>query len=259
MFAFALLCFQTTRPEDPIVAPPASLAYGGFYTKCVYFDGLPILGSSKVADGALRKIVDTFGKMLARCPAGTVEELVKAGCHYSIIAESEGQTDLPEYADLRNDPHMDWNKRARGLGGRETSGGEENILEYPSDRYVGESIYIHEFAHTLDEFGFSKVDPAFRSDLNDAYAKAMAEGLWHDTYSKSNPAEYFAEGVQMYFDCARVADPPNGIHNQVGNREGLKKYDPRLFAVVDRVFGGNPWRYEGKYNKTDLPIPPTFK
>jgi len=57
----------------------------------------------------------------------------------------------------------------------------------------------------------------------------------------------------MYFDCARVANPPNGVHNQVGNRVGLKAYDPRLFAIVDREFGGNPWRYEGKYNKTSLP------
>ena len=244
---------HTTRSDSPIVKPPASLSYGGFYVKCVYFRGLPILGSSKVEDAALRKIVVTFDKMLASVPKGTMKALVDAGCHYSIIAEEEGQTDLPEYADLRNDPNTDWNKRARGLGGKYTSGGEENILEYPTDRYKGESIYIHEFAHTLDEFGFSKVDKDFVRDITDAYEKAMAEGLWKDTYSRTNRAEYFAEGVQMYFDCARVATPPNGVHNEIGNRKGLNKYDPRLFAVVDRVFGGNPWRYEGKYNTTNLP------
>ena len=254
--ALALLALQTTRPNDPIVSPPASLAYGGFYTKCVFFEGLPILGSPKVEDRAFRKIVETFGKMLARCPKGTMKALVDAGCHYSIIAEEEGQTDLPEYAELRNDPKTDWNKRARGLGGKETSGGEENILEYLTDRYVGESIYIHEFAHTLDAFGFSKVDPHFVRDVTEAYTKAMAEGLWKDTYSKTNRYEYWAEGVQMYFDCARVANPPNGVHNEIGNRAGLKKYDPRLYAVVDREFGGNPWRYEGKYNTTKLPVLP---
>ncbi|MBX3112441.1 MAG: hypothetical protein KF857_10570 [Fimbriimonadaceae bacterium] len=249
----ALVLAQT---KVTVSKPPAALSYGGFYSKHVSFRGMPILGSAKVEDRAFAVIVDTFNKMLARCPKGTMEALVKAGCHYSIIAEEEGQTDLPEYADLRDDPKTDWNKRARGLGGKYCSGGEENILEYPTDRYKGESIYIHEFAHTLDEFAFSAVDKDFVKDIKAAYASAMKEGLWHDTYSKTNRMEYFAEGVQMYFDCARTASPADGVHNEVGNRVGLKKYDPKLFAVVDRVFGGNPWRYEGKYNTTKLPPPP---
>jgi alpha-glucosidase len=244
----------TTGPRDAIAPPPAALAYDGFYTKCVYFQGLPILASDKVEDRALRTIVATFGRMLAKVPKGTMAALVEAGCHYSIIAEEEGQTDLPEYADLRNDPKMDWNKRARGLGGQYTSGGEENILEYPTDRYYGESIYIHEFAHTLDQYGFSKVVPNFRRDLREAYDKALAEGLWKQTYAATNPAEYWAEGVQSYFDCNRSATPPNGIHNEIYNRKGLRTYDPRLFALLDRCFGGNRWRYEGKYRTTNGPV-----
>lgn len=250
----ALLSGQTTHPRDPIGKPPDALAYDGFYTKCVTFQGMPILASDKVDDAALRKIVETFGRMLARVPKGTMKALVDAGCHYSIIAEEEGQTDLPEYADLRNDPNMDWNKRARGLGGQFTSGGEENILELPSDRYKGESIFIHEFAHTLDEFGFSKTVPNFRADLQAAYDRAKSEGLWKDTYAMTNPAEYWAEGVQSYFDCNRSASPPNGIHNDVCNRERLKAYDPRLIALLDRAFGRNPWRYQGSYATTNLPL-----
>lgn len=255
-FLLALLTLQTTRPKDPIQAPPASLSANGFYSKCVYFQGMPIIGSSKVDDQAFRVIVDRFTKLLRRVPKGTMKAMVESGVHYSIIADEEGQTDLPEYADLRNDPKTDWNKRARGLGGRVCSGGEENILEYPNDRYKGECIYIHEFAHTLDAYGFSKVDPHFVADIKDAYEKAMAEGLWENTYSKTNRFEYFAEGVQMYFDCARVATPANGVHNWVGNRAALKKYDPRLYAVVDREFGCNRWRYEGTYNTTKLPDHP---
>ncbi|MBS1708043.1 MAG: hypothetical protein JSS65_04895 [Armatimonadetes bacterium] len=241
-----------TQAKVRIESPPKTLAHEGFYTKCAYFEGMPILGSPKVEDMAFEVIVTTFKSMMAKCPKGTMRALVDAGCHYSIIAEEEGQTDLPEYADLKNDPKTDWNKRARGLGGKVCSGGEENILEYPTDRYKGESIYIHEFAHTLDEFGFSKVDKNFVKDVTAAYESAMKAGLWKDTYSKTNRMEYFAEGVQMYFDCARTAHPANGVHNEVGNRVQLKKYDPRLYTVVDRVFGGNPWRYEGKYNTTHL-------
>lgn len=242
-----LLAAQTTKPTDPILPPPENLRYEGFYTKYVQVQGYAILASDKVEDRALRKIVDTFSKMLAKTPKGTMKALVDAGCHYSIIAEEEGQTDLPEYADLRNDPNMDWNKRARGLGGQYTSGGEENILELPSDRYKGECIYLHEFAHTLDQFGFSKTVPNFRKRLKATFDEAMAAGLWKQTYATTNAAEYWAEGVQSYFDCNRTATPPNGIHNEIGTRVQLQKYDPKLFALIDEAFGHNPWRYEGTY------------
>lgn len=240
----------TTKPEDPIAAPPANLAADGFYKKCVYFRGIPILGSEKVEDKALRVIVATFDKMLAKVPDKVLAKMVEGKVHYSIIAFEEGQTDLPEYRHMKNDPNMDWDKRARGLGGRVTSGGEENILEYPQDRYKGESIFIHEFAHTLASHGFSRADPTFSKDLTETFKKAMEEGLWKQTYAATNEHEYWAEGVQSYFDCNRSATPPNGIHNEICNREGLQKYDPRLFALVDRAFGANPWRYEGSYNTT---------
>jgi alpha-glucosidase len=244
----------TTGPNDPIQKPSGALNYNGFYTKMVKFQNLPILASDKVEDRALRRIVDTFSKMLANAPSGTVQALVDADCHYSIIAEEEGQTDLPEYANLRNDPKTDWNKRARGLGGKVTSGGEENILEISSDRYFGESIYIHEFAHTLDRYGFSKTVFNFRTRLREAYDAAMKDQLWKNTYAATNAAEYWAEGVQSYFDCNRAATPPNGIHNEICNREGLEKYDPRLYKLLDEAFGKNPWRYEGKYNTTKGPV-----
>ncbi len=247
---FVLQAPKTTGPADPIEKPPERFSYDGFYQKCVYFRGLPIVGSEKVDDKAFRIIVDRFTKMLSKVPDDSFQLLVKAGSHYSIIAATEGQTDLPEYRRLKNDPKTDWNKRARGLGGFNTSGGEENILESPGDRYHGESIYIHEFGHTLANYVFAKADPRFRADWKEAYDKAMAEGLWKNTYSASNKDEYWAEGVQAYFDCCRSASPPNGVHNEICNRDGLEKYDPRLFALIDRAFGHNPWRYEGKYCTT---------
>jgi len=245
--ACALLLSQVA-----IEKPPAKYSFDGFYTKCVYFHGLPIIGSDKVDDRAFRMIVETFDKMLAKAPGDPIARLVKAGSHYSIIADEEGQTDLPEYRDLKKDTKTDWDKRARGLGGLNTSGGEENILEYPNDRYNGECIFIHEFAHTLANYAFVKTDKDFSSDLRSAFKSAIDNGLWKNTYSATNKDEYFAEGVQMYFDCARRAVPANGVHNEICNREGLKGYDRPLYDLVDRVFGGNPWRYEGKYCTTNI-------
>ncbi len=248
--SFGIQAGQTTLPGAPIGSPPAALSYKGFYKKCAYFRGLPIIGSGAVSDAAFRMLISKLGKVTAKIPDREFHLLIEAGSHYSIIGEHEGQTDLPEYADLRNDPHMDWNKRARGLGGLVTSAAEENILELPSDRYRGECIYIHEFSHTLAAFVFSKYDPTFRRSLATAYADAMKQGLWNKTYSATNKDEYFAEGVQMYYDCARSVDPPNGVHNQVCNRVQLKAYDRELFNLVDKEFGHNPWRYDGTYSTT---------
>lgn len=240
---------RTTGPNDPIEAPPEALKQG-FYIKCAYYKGMAILGDDKVDDRAFHKIIAVFDKFLAKCDPRVMPTLVKGGTHYSIIADEEGQTSLPELAYEKNDKTIDWDKRARGMGGKEASGGEENILEYDDDRYKGECIYLHEFSHTLDRYAFSKLDPKFREDLRAAWQNAKDTGLWTNTYGIGNTAEYFAEGVQMYFDCARGGTPANGVHNEIINREGLKAYDPKLYALVDREFGGNPWRYEGKYNTT---------
>lgn len=255
-FALALLSIatQTTGGKEPLTVPPANLSYDGFYKKCAYFRGLPIIASEKVSDKAFRVLIATFSKMLAKIPDKEFQILVDRHSHYSIMAATEMQTDLPEYRYLKSDPNTNWDKRARGLGGLDTSAAEENILELPSDRYRGESIYIHEFAHTLANYVFRRYDADFMPTLRDIYAKAIAEGLWKNTYSATNKDEYFAEGVQMYFDCARSASPPNGVHNEVCNREQLKKYDPRLFELVDKAYGHNPWRYTGKYSTTNQTV-----
>jgi alpha-glucosidase len=240
----------TTKPDEPIGKPPAEINKTGYYAKAAVFRGIPIVATAKVDDQAFRVLIRRFTKMLERVPDEPLIAMRKAGSYYIILGKDEGQTDPPEYAQMRNDPKTDWNKRARGLGGLITSGGEENILELPVDRYRGESIYIHEFAHTLCNYAFRPTDPDFMPELRRVFKEARDKKLWDNTYSATNYDEYWAEGVQMYFDCARSAPRANGVHNEVCNREGLKAYDPGLFSLIDRKFGQNPWRYDGAYSTT---------
>ena len=65
---------------------------------------------------------------------------------------------------------------------------------------------------------------------------AMDNGLWHQTYAATNYQEYFAEGVQSWFNVNKEADPPNGIHNFVNIRDELKAYDPVLYELISRYF-----------------------
>ncbi|MEX2093668.1 MAG: hypothetical protein WD971_13370 [Pirellulales bacterium] len=116
------------------------------------------------------------------------------------------------------------------------------MLDLEGDRYRAENILVHEFSHTIHNFGLRKVDPAFDERLKKTFDKAVANGLWKNTYAATNHEEYWAEGVQDYFDCNSNI-PRDGVHNHVDTREELQEYDPALFAVIDNVFRGNSWRY----------------
>lgn len=68
----------------------------------------------------------------------------------------------------------------------------------------------------------------------------MTEGLWKGKYASVNHHEYFAEGVQSWFDDNRENDHD---HNHVNTRLELKTYDPRLAAMCEEVFGDTEFRY----------------
>ena len=95
--------------------------------------------------------------------------------------------------------------------------------------------------HAIHEIGMREVDKTFDARLRAAYDEAMKEGLWKKTYAATNRMEYWAEGVQSYYDCN--APPNRGVHNDINTREKLAKYDPALFELIDETFKQNTWRY----------------
>ena len=57
---------------------------------------------------------------------------------------------------------------------------------------------------------------------------------------RKNRAEYFAEGVQSWFDTNRTMDHD---HNHIHTRDQLKTYDPGLAKLCDEVLGDSDWRF----------------
>lgn len=233
--------------DDPTVgSPPAKLGLNPFYKKYLDLDGLPVVSSEKVPDTALIEAWKLGKEMLRNLPKAR-EAMVKNKVRIAIMSKDEQTLDIPEHSDLQEKfPQTDWNKRARGLGATKErpaiSGAEENLLGYDNDRYHGECIFIHEFGHAILDMGIAEVDKGFPKRVADAFRDARKKGLWEKTYAAANPSEYWAEGVQSYFDCNRTADPPNGVHNWVGTREALEKYDPGLYKLIDEAFH-TPWRW----------------
>ncbi len=61
-----------------------------------------------------------------------------------------------------------------------------------------------------------------------------------ECYAGKNQAEYFAEGVQCWFDTNRTMDHD---HNHIHTRDQLKAYDTGLAKLCEKVLGDSEWRF----------------
>ncbi len=223
-----------------------------FYTRIEWLRGFPIVASEKVNPYALKEAAYISDLMLAKRP-DVLDAMIKSGARLCIMAHDEFTTDLPEFKHMGDEP-MDgfetfsgkefWDARARGTGGSATDPyctcAEENVLGYPGDPYESECILIHEFAHNIHLRGLNNVDPTFDVRLKQAYDSAMKAGLWKGKYASVNHHEYFAEGVQSWFDDNRENDHD---HNHVDTRAELIAYDPGLAAMCREVFADTEIKY----------------
>ena len=218
-----------------VMVPPSELKLAGFYEKYVSVNGYPVVSSAKVNDFALKEAAYLIDMMLAQRP-DVRDAMIKSGSMMIVMAHDEYTTDVPEHAHLK--PKEYWDARARGLGGSRTdpvcSCGQENLLGFDGDPYATENILIHEFAHNIHYRGLDRLDDTFDDRLKKSYEAAMEAGLWKGKYASVNHAEYFAEGVQSWFDNNRQ---PDHDHNHVDTRAELLEYDPGLAALCAEVFG----------------------
>jgi hypothetical protein len=230
------------RPVTP--APEAireKLKLAPFYQKYMDAGGLPVVGSARVSDFALREAVWIIEHVLGG-RGDILRAMAENRVRVAVMAWNEFTTDIPEHSHLR--PKAYWDRRARGLGATRrapaVSCAEENLLCFPGDPYARENILIHEFAHTIHETGLSTVDPTFDPRLRAAFEHAKGLDLWAKTYARVDRKEYWAEGVQCWFDNNREND---ACHGPVNTRAELKEYDPELAKLCAEILGDGPWRY----------------
>src|SRR5689334_4084817 len=236
-------CLVNARQDSPasretplairVIEPPEN----DFFAKSLDFHGIPIKASKAVADGALYNASDRLSMLLAHQPT-VVSNLVSAGAELHIIGRNQVTTDLPEWRHDKGVPRPEYNgktrdERTRGMGGLLTSCGEENLLRLANDRYRGRDICIHEFSHNIRNHG---VPREIRTNFNDLYHRSLEKGLWEKSYAASNPDEFFAELTMWYFGThgdlhMTGTKPENGP-------EGLRKYDPEAFGLLDDFYSG---------------------
>lgn len=229
--------------DTPVIStPPAELKLDPFYKKYMNVNGIHVVSSWRVPDSCFYAAYVSIKALTDVLPKEVLESMTSRNTRIGIMARYEGTTDIPEHAFLVNDTTLNWDVRARGLGGSIrmpfSTCAEENILAYQIDKYHAEDILIHEFAHTIHNVGISPVYPDFNNELKASLDAAVAKGRWENVYASTNIEEYWAEGVQNWFNVNAEVDKDggDGKHNKINTRDELKRYDPGLYAILARFF-----------------------
>lgn len=220
-----------------------------FYAQHAMAGGVPVVGSPNVRPQAIAEAAHLIGQMLADRPEMLAVLASRRG-RVCVIAATEFSSQMPEFADQRP-AAVYYDRRGRGYGNAiACSIGEENLLHFRGDPYPTECILIHEFAHLLDAAAFPQTVDGFDARLQAAYDAAIADGLWDGTYAATNPAEFFAELTQSWFDTNRQNDR---LHNHVDTRDELRAYDPRGAALMAACYGDGAWRYSRADTRAAMP------
>lgn len=234
----------SAAPAPKLVSPvPASIVDRyrldtGWYAKYTDAWGVPVLGSSRVDDATLLRAREQLGVLLRTAPCRPVPALDAQNNRVVLVARGEKMSSIPEVSAA-----FGTSLDARYWGGFGatpplpiTAGTEANLM----DNFGAENVFIHEVAHTVMDMALSRLDPDFMPELQAAYRSARANALWANTYAITNLKEYWAEGVQTYFD-ANAEGPVNGdgVHNDINTRDKLRTYDPLLYRLIHRIYTGS--------------------
>jgi hypothetical protein len=274
----APLTAVTPAAPAAVTRPPAMLKLDPFYKKTADAGGIPVTASARVPDAALIAARDIVDGMLEMRP-DIRAQMIAMGERVGVLAPDEMITDLPEERDLKK-PALDdqrltfcerkaylqiaamsdkqyWNTRARGLGGLYTIGATENLLGYPGSVYFGENILVHEFSHAMLT-AIEHADPKLYAEVEAAYEHARQAGLWKGSYSINTLQEYWAEGVQFWFDSNMAYRRAPSL--TVLNHDDLKRYDPMLWDALAQVYSPSHhlaadvfWMSQARMNSQIIP------
>lgn len=209
-------------PDDPQVFPSV-------YTQQRDVQGIKVVATRRVSEEALDIAEDTIERVFEN---NHVEEALVSARAYVIVAdESQGVLDLPEFGCLEDELGSEFFTHVCGVADRAdypvATVNELDLTGSRSGPCGGLNILFHELGHLVQGW---TLDPQDYFDVRLMYQAALNQGKYQDAYASTNPNEYFAEGTQAYF----LSQDGEGARD----REWLREYDPELFALLDRIYGG---------------------
>jgi dipeptidyl aminopeptidase/acylaminoacyl peptidase len=259
--------YRPLRPQPSVMPPPAKFKIDPYYAKFTFAREFVVLGSKRVSDEALLRANDTIRKMFAY-RHDILKAMIADGARLVVLGRHEKLSDLPEFkadksqAGFDEVRYLEYTPELKLMVVP-----EENVLGLPGDPFADKCMVVSVFAKGLHQVtGLRPVDPDFdrrrgkqqyelrvkRLDiefdhaLQTIYEAAVSKGLWKGTPAARSRAEYWAAGVEAYFDAGGAGQAPNLADRPITSREALKTYDPDLFALVDETMAFKEhvdWRF----------------
>ena len=237
--------FDINNIPEP-VPPPAAVQdffdLDPFYQQWINVRGFPVLASAKVSPYAVKEVAWVIYNVTRHRP-DVLQTMAETKVRFSILGQNEKKTDIPVYRRNFPEPHFFHDMGRGGYCSRCLTAGA------PEETILGDSWYsvtIHEFAHAFHEAGLNTTDPTFNDRLRRTYDRAIAQGLWKNTYASTNMSEYWAQGVGTWFNA-------NPDFQSVPTRAAVKNYDPDLASLLAEIFGDGAWQYTLPASRTHLP------
>ncbi len=222
--------------------------YTQFYTSET---GILIKADDSVAYESLVLAAEQVDIQLGKTGTGIAETMRDFGCSLAVYSPHQNVYLLPEH---RGGFRLDMYD-VEGYGGTTGNGGvssiaERNILRIRGNvedpalntAYPDENVLIHEFGHCLKLVGMdTQEDQTLSQAFRAAYANAMEQGLWPNTYAGKNEDEFFATMCTIWFNVMSEApDWTDGTRCPVNTREELAAYDPVTYAFFESILPDMP-------------------
>ena len=183
--------------------------------------------------------------------------MIADGARLVVLGRHEKLCDLPEFQDARKKPvfdevrYLDYTPSLKLM-----VVSEENVLRLPKEPFAGKHMVVSVFAKGLYhvtalrpvlvdfdkqrnkqqyELRVKRLDIEFDRSLLNIYDTACKSGLWKGAPAARDRVEYWAAGVEAYFDAAGAGHPPHYADRPITTREALKTHDPALYSLVDET------------------------
>ena len=250
-----------------VSAPPTTEMFrkiDPWYTKFTWAREFTVVGRG-ASDEALLRANETIRRMFAY-RHDILKALIGDGVKLVVLGPNESIADLPEYKKLANKSNIDHTLRYLTYNSemKLLVAAQENVLANPRDMYVGDNQVIRVFADALYkaagmrpviadyrgnqqyELRVKRLDVQFDKAVRELFDKAKSAKKWQGTSAIEDKFAYWTAGVLAYFDARGQDAAPRDAAHAINTREGLKQYDPDLYALVNETMGYEghvDWRY----------------
>jgi hypothetical protein len=234
-FGFSFKVMAQTVSAPPTAIKTSYNIKSTWYAKYVDANGIPILGSSAVGDPALLKARSNILRLLQTLPTSAKAKLMEKKVRVVILARGQVASSIPEFKAIFGTTldNANWGGFGPSRDLPMCAGTEENLIDNRGE----ENTLVHEFAHCLMDVALVTIDARFTAELNAAFAArtSVSPVRWANSHAAVNTKEYWAEGVQSYFNVNRATI--DSSHNGIDTRAELQTYDPPLYALLNRIYG----------------------